>query len=264
MGRIDSALGEMCSMEKEAVAEGWLNRMHPLVKLWVTVWYIGFLISFPNTDISGIGSMALYPFAVFLGADISFGQCLRRIRIAAAAVFLLGAANMIFMENRTEAMLLMAGLCGKGVLAVLAVYLLAVTTRMEDICEALRILHFPGLLLTVVLLIYRYISVLLKETKRLTEAYSVLAPGQKGIRFSHWGAFAGQLLLRSIDRAHGVYDSMNMLGYEWKTMERRSGTGRRIRWGETVWMVSWTGAVVLLRQIPFFELLGGLLTGALN
>lgn len=258
MGGIDRALGEMCSMEREAGAQGWLNDMHPLIKLWITVWYIGFLISFPNTDISGIGAMALYPFAVFLAADISFGRCLRRVWMAAAAVLLPGAANLMFAENMAAGLISMAGLWGKGFLAVLAVYLLAVTARIEDICEALRILHFPELLLTVILLIYRYISVLLKETKRLTEAYYVLAPGQKGIRFGDWGVFAGQLLLRSIDRAHGVYDSMKMTGYEGKGMERCREKGRRLRTGEVFWLLFWTGAVVLLRRIPLFELLGSI------
>ncbi|MCM1570113.1 MAG: energy-coupling factor transporter transmembrane protein EcfT [Roseburia sp.] len=259
MGRIDRALSEMCSLEREAGKKGWLNDMHPLVKLWVTLWYIGFVISFPNTDMGGILSMALYPFTVFLAGAFSFKNCLHRVKIAAAAVLLLGAANVVFAQNLWVGLLSMAGLCCKGFLAVLAVYLLSVTTRLEDICEALRILHVPELIITVILLIYRYISVLLKETKRLTEAYSILAPNQKGIHFRAWGAFAGQLLLRSIDRAHMVYDSMNMRGYEWKGTHRL-GQGRHpLRPRELVWMLFWSGAIVFLRREPLFEIVGAAL-----
>ena len=47
----------------------------------------------------------------------------------------------------------------------------------------------------------------------MTEAYALRAPGQKGIHFSAWGSFLGQLLLRSMDRAEELYNSMTLRGY---------------------------------------------------
>ena len=47
----------------------------------------------------------------------------------------------------------------------------------------------------------------------MTQAYSLRAPKQKGIHFKVWGSLSGQLLLRSIDRANEVYESMVLRGY---------------------------------------------------
>ena len=47
----------------------------------------------------------------------------------------------------------------------------------------------------------------------MTEAYSLRAPGQKGIHVSAWGSFLGQLLLRSMDRAEALYHSMLLRGF---------------------------------------------------
>ena len=54
---------------------------------------------------------------------------------------------------------------------------------------------------------------MLKEFERITDAYSLRAPGQKGVHYKVWGTMLGQLLLRSMDRAQTVYDSMRMRGY---------------------------------------------------
>ena len=46
------------------------------------------------------------------------------------------------------------------------------------------------------------------------QAYSLRAPGHRGGHVSAWGSFLGQLLLRSMDRAQIVYDSMMLRGYQ--------------------------------------------------
>ena len=84
---------------------------------------------------------------------------------------------------------------------------------MEQICYALRKIHVPQILVTVLLLIYRYLVLMMKEADRITQAYLLRAPGEKGIRKSAWGSVAGQMLLRSMDRAQRVYESMTLRGF---------------------------------------------------
>jgi len=50
-------------------------------------------------------------------------------------------------------------------------------------------------------LIYRYTAVLGEEAGRMGRTYSLQSAGRKSIVPAHWGAFAGQLLLRATDRA---------------------------------------------------------------
>ena len=45
-------------------------------------------------------------------------------------------------------------------------------------------------------------------------AYSLRAPGQKGIAYSSWGSFLGSLLLRTMDRAKEIVQSMELRGYD--------------------------------------------------
>ena len=108
----------------------------------------------------------------------------------------------------------MISLMLKGCFAVAASYLLAVTTTMEELCYALRKMHVPAVLVTLLLLVYRYMIVFLQEVKRLTQAYALRAPGQHGINIRVWGSMVGHLFLRSIERAEVVYESMLMRGFQ--------------------------------------------------
>ncbi|MCM1287342.1 MAG: energy-coupling factor transporter transmembrane protein EcfT [Clostridium sp.] len=260
MNRFDNMLGEMCSIDREAAKGGWLNEMHPLVKLFVTIWFVCFVISFQNNMLMGILSMSVYLVICFLMADISLYKCLKRMRTVLFAFFIFGGANILFSGDLRLGMIAAAGFWCKGVMSVFAVYVLIVTTAIDDICGALRIMHVPELLVTVIMLIYRYINILIKETKRLSESYFVLSPGQKGIHAKAWGQFAGNLMLRSIDRAKRVYDSMNMAGYEWRIL---SGNHKKYRLGagSLIWLFVWMGIIAAFRIFPVFELVGALLVG---
>lgn len=130
----------------------------------------------------------------------------------------------------------------KGILAVLASYLLIITTTIERICYALRLLHMPKGFVTVLLLIYRYMVVLLKEAERIMLAYGMRAPGQKGIHRKAWGPLLGQLLLRSMDRAQLVYDSMQLRGF---TGEFPAAAPADTRIQSAIYAVVWSGMMVL-------------------
>ena len=107
----------------------------------------------------------------------------------------------------------MVTLMMKGVFSLMASFLLIATTSIDSLCAALRKLHLPGILTTLLLLTYRYIGVMIQEVAVMTQAYRLRAPGQKGIHISAWGSFLGQLLLRSIDRAEELYGSMLLRGF---------------------------------------------------
>ena len=76
----------------------------------------------------------------------------------------------------------------KGIFCLMASFLLASTTSIEDICRALRQLHVPKVLTSLLLLTFRYISVLLDEAAIMTDAYRLRAPGQNGVHMSAWGS----------------------------------------------------------------------------
>ena len=87
---------------------------------------------------------------------------------------------------------------------------LIATTSIEAICYALRQIRIPQVLVVIILLIYRYIFIMGQEAERIMTAYKLRAPSQKGINYKAWGPLVGQWLIRSMDRAESVYESMQL------------------------------------------------------
>lgn len=237
MSKISGAIGEIHHIDELANRDIWPNNIHPLMKLLVTLGYIIVTVSFSKYNILGILVMAVYPCALFILGDLSFRGAVSRLRVVLPLVCCVGILNPFFDRQPmgmigsltiTSGMISMITLMLKGVFSVLASYLLIATTGIERLCYALRLLHLPSVLVTQILLTYRYISVLLAEANRIVNAYSLRAPKQKGVHFKVWGSLAGQLLLRSMDRATEVYESMTLRGFRGEFFYDRSGkiTGR--------------------------------------
>lgn len=265
MSKISEAIHGVHHLDAMAVQDQWLNRIHPLAKLLVTFLYIASLLSFSRYELSGIAGMGLFLLFNFITGEIPVRKCIRQVRLVLVLVCAVGIANPFI--DRTVAghigsiavtggMISMAVLMLKGIFAVLASYLLIVTTTMEQICYALRLLHVPKTLISVLLLIYRYIVVLLKEAERMMQAYELRAPGQKGVHFRAWGTLAGQLLLRSIDRAQVVYDSMLLRGFdgEFKYYTKNGSYLKTVFYG-----CACISGILFLRMVPVFTLAGNIL-----
>lgn len=222
MSKVERTIKEINRMDELAARNTWLNCIHPLAKLIVTIFYIAVTVSMSRYRIEGVLLMAVYPTVLFMMGDISFFDSIRRMKLILPLVCMAGIFNPFFDRQPvvyirgfavTTGMISMVTLMMKGILCVLASYLLIATTSIESICYALRLLHVPEMLVTQVMLTYRYISLLLTEAGRIMDAYALRAPGQKGIHEKAWGSLAGGLLLRSMDRASAVYESMVLRGY---------------------------------------------------
>ena len=180
MAKLGRAIREIHSLENLAERNTFFNRIHPTAKVLVTIWYLILVMSFGKYDVTGLFGMCLYPLILMISGDISIGQAVRRLKPVLLMVFLIGAANPFFDRTPvleaggitvTAGMLSMLTLFCKTGFAVFASYVLIATTTMEQICYALRRLHMPQILVTVLLLIYRYLVLMLKEADRITQAY---------------------------------------------------------------------------------------------
>lgn len=266
MAKLGKAIHEIHSLENLAERDTWFCRIHPLAKVLVTFWYLALVMSFNKWDITGVLGMSLYPLITMILGDISIAQSLRRLRPVFLMIALIGAANPFFdrtpcfavgMLTVTGGMVSMATLFLKAAFAVAASYILIATTTIGQICYALRKLHVPQILVTVFLLIYRYLVLMLKEADRITQAYSLRAPGERGIRKSAWGSFAGQMLLRSMDRAQTVYDSMTLRGFHGEFFP---APGERLVpvWQSIFYGTAWGTALAVFRFVPVFQIVGNL------
>ena len=189
MKKISEAISDLHKMDMEAGRSGWLQGVHPLPKLLVTVFFILITVSFGKYDLAGLLMMGVYLIVSFVLGDISVRLLVKRMRAVLALVSLVGIANPFFDRKVlfligefavTGGMVSAVTLMVKGIFAVSASYLLMVTTSIEDLCYALRKLGIPGIFVTVLMLVYRYIIVLLKEIERMTDAYAPACAGAKG------------------------------------------------------------------------------------
>lgn len=267
MKKLESAIHEVCSMEIQASQKGFLNELNALSKIIVTFTYIILLVSFGKYDIMGTCSMLVYPLVLFVAFDISFKKCIRRIWITIPLITILGIWNPAF-DREVVGNILGIEISGgvisaftlllKGVCAVMSAYLLMVTTRIDDIALSLRKIHVPVVIVTVFVLIYRYINVLLKETNRLVEAYQMRSSHDKGIVFRTWGSLAGGLLIRSSQRARNLYDSMNMRGYEMNSDMLLEHNDRKAEYKDILWFVLWAVVLTSFRLFPVFHIIGNI------
>ncbi len=257
MESIEKQLHEMNKLQNLQQRSQWMNRIHPLGKLLVCVTYILFVASFNKYDLSGMIMMAVFPAFGFIAGELSFKDGIYRMRLILPLVLFVGIFNPFFDRQVvaqiplfpgfkvTGGMISMVTLMLKGFYSILSAYILIATTSIEQICYALRLLHIPKIIVIVILLIYRYFGLMGNEADRITTAYMLRAPSQKGINYRAWGTLVGQWLLRSMDRAGNVYESMMLRGFKGDfNVQKRSPKAF-----DHIYTLAWIAAFIVIRFI---------------
>lgn len=270
MSKTDNAIHEMNQLNTLALRDQWMNRLHPLVKFVLTVLYIAVVVSFQKYDVTGLLGMMVYPLVMFMLSELSFTESLRRLRLVLPLVCFIGILNPFFDHNRivvggvemSAGILSMVTLILKGCFCVFASYILIATTTIEKLCYALRLIHVPKIMVNQFLLTFRYVTLLLAEVSRITQAYSLRAPKQKGVHIKAWGSLVGQLLLRSMDRANEVYESMQTRGFSGEFTYIGAGTRLKIR--DVVFLLVWIVIFAVVRIFPVLVLIGTWTSGLLG
>ena len=252
-------------MDELAVRSSPIHALHPAAKLLTAILYILVTISFDKYDLGGLVPMVLWPILLFQISGIEVKTCFYKLRIVLPLVMAVGLFNPFFDKTVllqiggiaiSGGVISMLTLMLKGVFCLMASFLLMATTPIDNLCAALRRLHVPKLLVTLLLLTYRYVGVMTEELAVMTDAYHLRAPGQKGIHISAWGSFLGQLLLRSMDRAQELYSSMLLRGYH---QHFHYADIKPFQARDALYMVLCGAVFLLLRMVRIAELLGGTL-----
>ena len=243
------------------------HKIHPLAKLTVTILFLVLVTSSARDYLDAVLQMGLWLYAYALIGGLSAGQCFHKLWGLFLLLLLVGIANPILDLVPaitlgglviSRGMIAFISLFLKGAMALLSAYFLAVTTGMNGILSALLTLRIPVLLINVIYLIYRYLGLMIQEASDVWTAYKLRAPGQKGVHFSVWGSLVGSMLIRSMDKAEKVYQSMELRGY--RPEETFAGEEE---WGKasTIYLIVSVSTLFLFRFIPIFSLIGSLITG---
>lgn len=212
-----------------------LHRLDPRVKVVVTLLFILSNVLLPD------GAWPAYLAAwFFLLLAVSLARLsplfvLRRSLLALP--FVLAAVSVLFTvpgETRLswqigtlsltvsdQSLIRFGSILVRSWLSVQMAILLTATTQFPDLMHALRHLKVPALLVAIIAFMYRYLSVLVDEARRLLrarEARSAQGPQGAAGRSLRWraqvaGGMVGQLFLRSMERSDRVYGAMVARGY---------------------------------------------------
>jgi cobalt/nickel transport system permease protein len=100
----------------------------------------------------------------------------------------------------------------RGTLALWTMVLLASTTPFGSLLEVFRRLRVPGIFVTTLALLYRYLFVVVDEAERMRRARQARSFSGR----TRWGVLAtvvGQLFVRSVQRAERIYAAMCARGW---------------------------------------------------
>jgi len=200
---------ELNKLEQLSGGNTYIHKLHHTVKLLATGVFIITVISFDRYDLWQLIPYIFYPTLLMALSKTPYSMLFKRFMIALPFCLFAGVSNMIFDRSFVSffAIVLRTYLC------VMAVLLLVSVTPFSEIANSMRRLRIPGIFVTIFEMTYRYISVLLEEAYSMYIAYSLRSANGKGIKMKDMGSFAGQLLLRSFDRADCVYNAMKCRGY---------------------------------------------------
>ncbi|MGB0387519.1 MAG: cobalt ECF transporter T component CbiQ [Ardenticatenaceae bacterium] len=240
-----------------------IHKLDPRVKLLVTVGFIVGNVLLPDGAWLGFGLAWGLTLLVSAVAKLGAAFALRRSFIALP--FMLAGVSVIFATPGTviaewqiawldlsvtdTGLVRLASLMLRTWLSVQMAILLTSSTTFPDLTHALRHLRVPSILVSIISFMYRYLFVLVEEAQRLLRARaarSAALPGQKAGGSLIWrakvaGGMAGQLFIRSLDRADRVYFAMSARGYRGQllTMTHHTMTTRD-------WQISGIALLALL------------------
>ena len=213
---------EVYALEQLAAGNTCVHRMHPLVKLLAAAVFIVTVVSFDRHAPGRLIPYILYPVFLMALSETPYSMLFKRFLIALPFCLFAGISNVIF--DRTAAYIIGGATVTWGTvslftillrtcLCVMAVFLLISTTPFSELTNEMRRLRLPNIFIIMFELTYRYIGVLLSEGYSMIVAYALRNTKRKGIEIRDMGSFAGQLLVRSFDRADRIYNAMKCRGY---------------------------------------------------
>jgi cobalt/nickel transport system permease protein len=102
----------------------------------------------------------------------------------------------------------------KSTICLLTIILVSNTTPFSQILRILKAVRVPGLLITTLALMHRYLFVLVEEAERMRRARASRTFTRR--RVMHWQALStvvSQLFVRASERAERIYDAMCARGW---------------------------------------------------
>ncbi|MFC1641821.1 cobalt ECF transporter T component CbiQ [Myxococcota bacterium] len=255
MTPIDRTLSHVSSLDGLARRSTPVGRLDARAKVLVTFGFLGTLASYGRYEIA-----QPLPLLVLLAAGMALGDVpwrivLTRLAIASPFAVFVGIWSPLF-EPRSMLhigpVVLSAGwvsflsIIERFVFAVAAVLLLIATTGFDAVATAAGRLGVPRVLVTQLLLLYRYAFLLGAEASRLLRAHALRAPAHPRPTLRTMRSLLGELLIRSLTRAERIHVAMLCRGFDG---EIRRDSQMHFGFRDAAFILGSAGFLVLVRGV---------------
>ena len=96
MENMNAKLQEMYALEKLSKNNTFIHRLNPLVKIIVTIIYIGSVVSMDRYSLFRLAPFMFYPFIMMSLAEIPYAMIFKRTIVALPFCMFAGISNLIF------------------------------------------------------------------------------------------------------------------------------------------------------------------------
>jgi cobalt/nickel transport system permease protein len=234
-----------------------LARLDPRAPLLVTLFLSVLVASFPRGAVAPLFPFLLWPAALANLAAVPVRPLLRALLVPFPFV-LLAALPALFVEPGPAGRAIAASVLVRFVLTGTSALLLAAVWGLPALAWGMERLGAPRVLVTQLLVLWRYLFVLGEEAVRMDRARAMRSFGPRGRELALAGPFLGTLLLRSHDRAERIDRALRARAFTGSFPALRPW---RFGPGAGAFLFLWSAALVFFRAVDVPEALGRLLAG---
>jgi cobalt/nickel transport system permease protein len=267
---LEEGIYDLGRLDRLSFGDTPVHRLDPRAKVITTLVFLVCVVSFGPYQLLEMLPFVLFPVALVAEADLPAGFLLRKVLAVAPFALVVGAFNPL-LDRETFVTIGNVAISGGWVsyfsilmrffLTTTAALVLIATTSFAGVCRALGRLGLPDVLVTQLLLLYRYIFVLGGETMRMARARALRSFGKRGMGMGVYTQILGHLLLRTYARARRVYEAMLARAFDGEV--RLEGV-LRFTTRDTVFVLGWSAAFVFFRLVNIPLLIGSLVTGVIR
>jgi len=191
-----------------------VHRLPTAVKLVTALAVVGAVVAWPPEHVVYLVVLAVLLVVVAALSRIPVGFIVRRLLLLEPLVLGVGLLAA-FQPGGWRLLLVLMARC---TLCLLSMILLANTTPFGEMLHLLRRIWVPGMLITTLALMYRYLFVLADERQRMVRARKcrTFQDGRAG-KWRQWRTLAtviSQLFLRASERAERIFAAMCARGWQ--------------------------------------------------
>jgi cobalt/nickel transport system permease protein len=264
---INAAVIDLKRLDLLAGSDSPIHVIDARAKVLVTLIFIISVVSFDRYEITRLLPFFIFPIVMIALAGLPPLYIVQKVALLSPLVLMVGLFNPVF-DRTIIYQIGQMGISGgwisllslfiRSLLTVGAAFILVGTTGFTAVCQALERLGTPQIFAVQLLFLHRYVFVLADEISSSSRARELRSCGKKGLGVASFGSLAGQLLLRTLQRAEHIHTAMLARGFVGRFYAHRQS-----RFGASglCFLLGWATLFLALRVFDISGTLGALVTG---